>query len=94
MVKKWLPLESNPEVMTEFASRIGLDTSKYAFHDVFGLDEVAARNACTVDLHLQKELHISLPYVSFLAGAIGHGASARPGCVVIVSNHQRKRSSG
>lgn len=39
MPKKWLPLESNPEVITEFASRIGLDTTKYAFHDVFGLDE-------------------------------------------------------
>lgn len=40
--KKWLPLESNPEVMTEFASRIGIDSSQYAFHDVFGLDEVRA----------------------------------------------------
>ncbi|GBF91570.1 ubiquitin carboxyl-terminal hydrolase-like [Raphidocelis subcapitata] len=39
MTKKWLPLESNPEVMTEFAARIGLDTSKHAFYDVFGLDE-------------------------------------------------------
>jgi len=38
MPKKWLPLESNPEVMTEFASRIGLDTSQVAFHDIFGLD--------------------------------------------------------
>eukprot|EP00775_Hariotina_reticulata_P001552 gene1552-1891_t len=38
MPKRWLPLESNPEVMTEFASRIGLDTSQVAFHDIFGLD--------------------------------------------------------
>lgn len=26
--------------MTEFAGRIGLDTSQHAFYDVFGLDEV------------------------------------------------------
>ncbi|KAI8475782.1 MAG: peptidase C12, ubiquitin carboxyl-terminal hydrolase 1 [Monoraphidium minutum] len=39
MGKKWLPLESNPEVMTEFAERIGLDTTQHAFYDVLGLDE-------------------------------------------------------
>jgi ubiquitin carboxyl-terminal hydrolase L3 len=39
MPKKWIPLESNPDVITEFASRIGLDTQQWAFHDVFGLDE-------------------------------------------------------
>lgn len=39
MPKKWIPLESNPEVMTEFASRIGLDTAKYSFHDIYGLDD-------------------------------------------------------
>jgi ubiquitin carboxyl-terminal hydrolase L3 len=39
MPKKWIPLESNPEVITDFASRIGLDTQQWAFHDVFGLDE-------------------------------------------------------
>lgn len=44
MPKKWIPLESNPEVMTEFASRIGLDTKQYSFHDIFGLDE----EVCTV----------------------------------------------
>lgn len=32
-------MESNPEVMTEFASRIGLDTQQFSFHDIFGLDE-------------------------------------------------------
>jgi ubiquitin carboxyl-terminal hydrolase L3 len=40
MGKKWLPLESNPEVISEFASRIGLDTSECGFYDVYGLDEV------------------------------------------------------
>lgn len=39
MPKKWIPLESNPEVITDFAGRIGLDTSKWAFHDVYGLDD-------------------------------------------------------
>lgn len=40
MGKKWLPLESNPEVLNDFVSKLGYDTSKYAFCDVFGLDEV------------------------------------------------------
>ncbi|CAG9463885.1 unnamed protein product [Pedinophyceae sp. YPF-701] len=38
MTKKWLPLESNPEVMSEFAQQLGLDTSQWRFHDVYGLD--------------------------------------------------------
>ena len=40
MGKKWLPLESNPEVLNDFVSKLGYDTSKYSFCDVFGLDEV------------------------------------------------------
>lgn len=40
MGKKWLPLESNPEVLNDFVSKLGFDTSSYAFCDVFGLDEV------------------------------------------------------
>jgi len=40
MGKKWLPLESNPDVLNDFTSRLGLDVSKYSFHDVYGLDEV------------------------------------------------------
>lgn len=35
---KWVPLESNPELFTEWSSIMGLDTSQYAFHDIFGLD--------------------------------------------------------
>lgn len=38
--KRWLPLESNPEVMNDFAGKLGLDTSAVSFCDVFGLDEV------------------------------------------------------
>eukprot|EP00306_Pavlova_sp_CCMP459_P009036 CAMPEP_0185186260 /NCGR_PEP_ID=MMETSP1140-20130426/3911_1 /TAXON_ID=298111 /ORGANISM="Pavlova sp., Strain CCMP459" /LENGTH=264 /DNA_ID=CAMNT_0027752529 /DNA_START=16 /DNA_END=811 /DNA_ORIENTATION=- len=33
----WLPLESNPEVLNEFAAKIGAEPT-FAFHDVFGLD--------------------------------------------------------
>jgi ubiquitin carboxyl-terminal hydrolase L3 len=33
----WLPLESNPAMLNEFAYRIGMD-KKYAFNDVWGLD--------------------------------------------------------
>ena len=40
MGKKWLPLESNPEVLNDFVSKLGFDTTKYSFCDVFGLDAV------------------------------------------------------
>ncbi|PWY98507.1 cysteine proteinase [Testicularia cyperi] len=36
---KWVPLESNPELFSEWSSAMGLDTSRFAFHDIFGLDE-------------------------------------------------------
>ncbi|KAK9903583.1 hypothetical protein WJX75_009284 [Coccomyxa subellipsoidea] len=39
MGKKWLPLESNPDVLNDFTSQLGLDVSKHSFHDVYGLDE-------------------------------------------------------
>ena len=39
MGKRWLPLESNPEVLNKFTSELGLDVSQYSFHDVFGLDQ-------------------------------------------------------
>lgn len=34
-----MPLESNPEVMTEFASKIGLNVAECGFYDVYGLDD-------------------------------------------------------
>uniref|UniRef100_A0A7S1L0Z0 Ubiquitin carboxyl-terminal hydrolase n=1 Tax=Alexandrium catenella TaxID=2925 RepID=A0A7S1L0Z0_ALECA len=34
----WLPLESNPEIFSEFAHRVGLPES-WGWHDVLGLDE-------------------------------------------------------
>ena len=42
MGKKWLPLESNPDVLNDFTTALGLDVSRHSFHDVFGLDEVPA----------------------------------------------------
>jgi ubiquitin carboxyl-terminal hydrolase L3 len=35
----WLGLESNPDMMNEFAKKLGLDTTQYCFGDIFGLSE-------------------------------------------------------
>lgn len=40
MGKKWIPLEANPDVLNEYTSNLGLDTSKMSFCDVYSLDEV------------------------------------------------------
>eukprot|EP00238_Polyblepharides_amylifera_P001665 CAMPEP_0196572452 /NCGR_PEP_ID=MMETSP1081-20130531/2503_1 /TAXON_ID=36882 /ORGANISM="Pyramimonas amylifera, Strain CCMP720" /LENGTH=225 /DNA_ID=CAMNT_0041889783 /DNA_START=102 /DNA_END=779 /DNA_ORIENTATION=+ len=34
----WLPLESNPELLTDFAERVGLPVGTWVFSDVLGLD--------------------------------------------------------
>lgn len=39
-VKSWIPIESNPDVLSSFANKLGVESSSYTFHDVFGLDEV------------------------------------------------------
>ena len=31
----WLGLESNPDMMNEFAKKLGLDTNQYCFGDIF-----------------------------------------------------------
>ncbi|KAH8926946.1 ubiquitin carboxyl-terminal hydrolase isozyme L3 [Atractiella rhizophila] len=36
---KWIPLESNPEVMNQWASTLGMDVEAVCFQDIFGLDE-------------------------------------------------------
>ena len=46
MGKRWIPLESNPVVLNKYAKELGFDTSKYAFCDILGLDEV--RKTCKV----------------------------------------------
>ncbi len=40
MGKRWLPLESNPEVLNDFAAKLGMSVDKFKFCDVFGLDPV------------------------------------------------------
>lgn len=39
--KQWFPLESNPEVMNTYVEKMGLDVSKYSFHDVFSTEDWA-----------------------------------------------------
>eukprot|EP00955_Chlamydomonas_euryale_P025692 271559-Chlamydomonas_euryale.AAC.1 len=47
MPKKWIPLESNPEVLNEYAAGLGMELSAHEFTDVFGLDEVRERACAT-----------------------------------------------
>ncbi|TNV75846.1 hypothetical protein FGO68_gene3249 [Halteria grandinella] len=37
--KMWLPLESNPQVFTDFAQKLGYPSLLYSFHDVYALDK-------------------------------------------------------
>eukprot|EP01023_Acetabularia_acetabulum_P002153 TRINITY_DN10827_c0_g2_i3.p2 TRINITY_DN10827_c0_g2~~TRINITY_DN10827_c0_g2_i3.p2 ORF type:complete len:245 (-),score=58.49 TRINITY_DN10827_c0_g2_i3:1175-1909(-) len=37
--KRWLPLESNPDVINQFVKKLGLDLSLFKFQDVYGLDD-------------------------------------------------------
>ena len=37
--QRWLPIESNPEVMNKFLHNCGLPKEQWAVTDVFGLDE-------------------------------------------------------
>jgi len=39
--KKWFPLESNPELLNKYISKLGFDTSLYSFTDVFSTEEWA-----------------------------------------------------
>lgn len=38
---RWVPLEANPEVLNNFARKLGVDLERqgFAFQDVYGLDE-------------------------------------------------------
>ena len=38
-LQRWLPIESNPEVMNKFLHNCGLPADKWAITDVYGLDE-------------------------------------------------------
>jgi len=35
---KWLPLESNPDVINKYVQNIGISTEKFEFQDIYGLD--------------------------------------------------------
>lgn len=35
----WIPLECNPEVMNRYLSSMGVTSTEYAFHDVFGFEK-------------------------------------------------------
>ena len=39
--KKWFPLESNPQVLNSYISKLGFDTSLYQFTDIFSTEEWA-----------------------------------------------------
>ena len=36
--KVWTPIESNPDVFTNYAEALGFPTYAYRFHDVLGLE--------------------------------------------------------
>ena len=41
MPGKWFPLESNPQLINNYISKLGFDTSLYEFCDVFSTDDWA-----------------------------------------------------
>ncbi|KAJ3932099.1 MAG: peptidase C12, ubiquitin carboxyl-terminal hydrolase [Lentinula lateritia] len=38
-MSRWIPLESNPEVLNSWANKAGLDKEELQFSDIYGLDE-------------------------------------------------------
>ncbi len=87
MGKKWLPLESNPDVLNDFVSKLGYDTSKYSFCDVFGLDEVRLSSGLpALRQHTHHMEHIFQTCV--YAGAAANGTPAGCGCAVFVSSNK------
>lgn len=80
MGKKWLPLESNPEVLNDFVNKLGYDTSKYAFCDVFGLDEVRQ----LVAMSSMNRTGVQ-PCLAMSTGTASNGTTACCGCAVLVS---------
>jgi ubiquitin carboxyl-terminal hydrolase L3 len=41
MTKHWLPLESNPDVLTAYAERLGMNEGQYRFEDVLAFEDWA-----------------------------------------------------
>jgi hypothetical protein len=83
--KRWLPLESNPEVMNAFIEKLGIDTSLWAFCDIFGLDPVRYR----VILTSVPGISPSIPEFSLLcSGSPLDGAAADNCCPDGLSHHR------
>ena len=68
MGKRWLPLESNPEIISEFAARVGLDATECGFYDVYGLDDVrfpcisrSFKHQSSQTVHSLQELLMMVP---------------------------------
>lgn len=87
--KHWVPLESNPEVLDEFAAKLGCANcpSEYQFCDVFGLDPellamVPSPALCVLLLFpitkATEEQRDAGEAASQLAVHLGHAALARP----------------
>jgi ubiquitin carboxyl-terminal hydrolase L3 len=36
---RWLPLESNPDVINKYVTNLGVDLNSFEFTDIYGLDE-------------------------------------------------------
>ena len=50
--KKYIPVESNPEVFNSYTSKLGVNVAQHAFCDVFGLDEVCGMRSLAHRLRL------------------------------------------
>lgn len=49
MGKRWIPLESNPDVLNTYVAGLGAQTDQYAFCDVYGVDPVCKPlTACSI----------------------------------------------
>ena len=91
MGKKWLPLESNPDVLNDFTSSLGLDLSKYSFHDIYGLDEVLPYYTCSVMLHCILALAqaaVAVVRHLYFTGSSRYGAQARRRSNTALSYHK------
>lgn len=74
-VTRWIPLESNPEVLNRFASVIGLNVTSVTFCDVFGLDKVSSRSVHPTIIRMQDVAWWCAPQsqTQKCGGVTGHG---------------------
>ena len=36
--KRWLPLESDPQIFTQYAAGLGHPSERWSFHDIYGFE--------------------------------------------------------